>query len=283
MQEKLASFLDSFANAAKDEGELLMLVGGYLRDLKILGQEGRDIDLLYTGDAIDFALKISSLSNKSSYNNIIMPAIKVKEIFEPFHTAKIEVEGLEEYDIELASTRTETYPCPAAFPDVELCSDEDRMARIAKDLPRRDFTINALVAVIATTTASHPERSDCHSERSEEPPYRHTTGVLHYVQDDTINAEEDIAKKQIRVFHDNSFIDDPTRVYRAVRFAAKLGFKFEANTYEVMRAACRDPRFPEWLQKRKNRFNIELDLIESLEPAKAKIARDLLAELLPPK
>ncbi len=282
MQEKLANFLNSFSSAAKAEGELLMLVGGYLRDLKILGQEGRDIDLLYTGDAIDFALKISSLSNKSSYNNIIMPAIKVKEIFEPFHTAKIEVEGLEEYDIELASTRTETYPCPAAFPDVELCSDEDRMARIAKDLPRRDFTINTLVAVIATTTASHPE----HSEGS----LSGSMGILRYaqndgchVQDDTINAEEDIAKKQIRVFHDNSFIDDPTRVYRAVRFAAKLGFKFEANTYEVMRAACRDPRFPEWLQKRKNRFNIELDLIESLEPAKAKIARDLLAELLPPK
>jgi len=275
MDSKLSNFLNNYAAAAKAEGEILLIVGGYLRDLVILGQEGRDIDLLYTGDAIDFALKTSSQSNKSNYNNIIMPSIKVKEIFEPFRTAKIEVEGLEEYDIELASTRTETYPCPAAFPDVELCQDEDRMERVRRDLPRRDFTINALVAVIARSEATKQSIAQWTAS-----PSARSDGLNIL---DLVNNMEDISNKQIRIFHDNSFIDDPTRVYRAVRFAAKLGFKFEANTYEVMRAACRDPRFAEWQQKRKNRFNIELDLIESLEPAQVKIAKTLLEELLPPK
>lgn len=274
VQAKLHQTLATFAAAAEKHGELLVLVGGYLRDLVILNKEGRDIDLLYTGDAIDFALELSTQSPELYHHgDIKIPTVKVREIFEPFRTAKIEVAGLEEYNIELASARTETYSVSAAFPTVKLCDDKDRLERIRKDLPRRDFTVNALIAPLSKID---PDGSflRCQSRV-------HPQTMLNII--DLVDAFKDIEAKEIRIFHDNSFIDDPTRIYRALRFAAKLGFKFNANTYEVLRAACRDARFPEWQDRRRNRFNIELARIESLEPDQAKLATDLLTELLPPK
>ncbi len=269
MQAELQTTLANFATTAEKHGELLVLVGGYLRDLVILNKEGRDIDLLYTGDAIDFALELSNQSPELFHHgDIKIPTVKVREIFEPFRTAKIEVAGLEEYNIELASARTETYSVPAAFPTVKLCDDKDRLERIRKDLPRRDFTVNALVAPLRDADLKQLQASL-------------NTNGFNII--DLVGAFQDIENKEIRVFHDNSFIDDPTRIYRALRFAAKLAFKFNPNTYEVLRAACRDARFPEWQDRRRNRFNIELDHIESLEAQQTKLATDLLAELLPPK
>ncbi len=271
MNPNLALSLSNFAAAAEQRGELLVIVGGYLRDLVISNKVGRDIDLLYTGDAIDFAMQMSRQSSELYHHgDISIPSIKVREIFEPFRTVKIEIAGLEEYDIELASARTETYAVPASFPTVKLCDQLDRLERIRQDLPRRDFTVNAL---IATLRARDLERIQ---------PLK--ASELHQKNDltiiDLVDAYQDIERKEIRIFHDNSFIDDPTRIYRAVRFAAKLGFKFNTNTYEVMRAACRDARFSEWQDRRRNRFNIELDHIESLETAQTKIAKTLLEELL---
>ncbi len=275
MQTELRQTLSNFAAAAEQRGELLVIVGGYLRDLVVLNKEGRDIDLLYTGDAIDFALELSNQSPELFHHgDIKIPTVKVREIFEPFRTAKIEVAGLEEYNIELASARTETYSVPAAFPTIKLCTDKSLVTRIRQDLPRRDFTVNALIAPLRKEDL---ERITAEI-RDTEIHQKQNFNII-----DLVNAYEDIENKEIRVFHDNSFIDDPTRIYRALRFAAKLGFKFNPNTYEILRAACRDARFPEWQEKRRNRFNIELDHIESLEPQQSKLAIDLLAELLPPK
>ncbi len=272
MQEQLLQTLANFAAAAEQRGELLLIVGGYLRDLVVLNKEGRDIDLLYTGDAIDFAMQLSKQSTELYHHgDISIPSVKVREIFEPFRTAKIEVAGLEEYNIELASARTEEYIVSAAFPKVQLCTDKSLVTRIRKDLPRRDFTVNALVAPLRSADL---ERMKAELKDTEIQQKENFTII------DLVGALKDIENKEIRIFHDNSFVDDPTRIYRAVRFAAKLGFKFNANTYEVMRAACRDANFAEWQHKRRNRFNIELDHIESLEPAQTKIAKTLLEELL---
>jgi tRNA nucleotidyltransferase (CCA-adding enzyme) len=118
---------------------------------------------------------------------------------ERFGTAAVTADGL---DVDLATARRETYARPGALPNVEPAS-------LAEDLARRDFTINAM----ALPLHRDPELIDPHGGL---PDLR--TGVL-------------------RVLHGRSFVDDPTRALRAARYAARLGFGFEPDTAELLRAA----------------------------------------------
>ncbi|MFC1630994.1 hypothetical protein ACFL2I_00360, partial [Candidatus Omnitrophota bacterium] len=95
------------------------------------------------------------------------------------------------FKIDLASARRESYAHPAALPSVSQSS-------IKEDLFRRDFTINALAMAI--------NRDDF--------------GRLL----DLLAGQQDLIKKKIRVLHDRSFIDDPTRIIRAIRFAQRYNF-----------------------------------------------------------
>ncbi|MEZ2317835.1 MAG: CBS domain-containing protein [Microcoleus sp.] len=106
--------------------------------------------------------------------------------------------------LDIATARTEFYPYPAANPEVEASS-------IRQDLYRRDFTINALAVRLGTPRSG--ELLDFFG------------GLL------------DLEGKQIRVLHANSFIEDPTRIYRAVRFAVRLGFAIEPQTEGYIRHA----------------------------------------------
>jgi tRNA nucleotidyltransferase (CCA-adding enzyme) len=108
--------------------------------------------------------------------------------------------------VDIATARTEFYPYPAANPEVEASS-------IRQDLYRRDFTINALAVRLTTS-------------RSGELPLLDFFGGL-----------LDLRSRQIRVLHANSFIEDPTRIYRAVRFAVRLGFEIEPQTEAYIRYA----------------------------------------------
>lgn len=158
----------------------LYYVGGVVRD-EILGIPSIDIDYCYEGNAIDFA--------KNNKLNII------KENPD-FGTVRVLFDGKE---IDIASTREETYPKPGHLPAVRNigCS-------LINDLKRRDFTINA----IAKNTL---------------------TGEII----DPFNGQNDIAKKLIRVLHDKSFIDDPTRIIRALKFSVRFGFGIETHTQEL--------------------------------------------------
>jgi tRNA nucleotidyltransferase (CCA-adding enzyme) len=118
---------------------------------------------------------------------------------ERFATAKARLEGLE---IDLASARAETYAQPGALPDV-------RPARIEEDLARRDFTVNAM----AIPLREAPELIDPHDGR------------------------HDLADRLLRVLHERSFADDPTRALRAARYAARFGFELENRTAELLRDA----------------------------------------------
>src|SRR4051812_4821478 len=106
---------------------------------------------------------------------------------ELFLTGRLEV-GDEKIDI--AQTRAESYPRPGALPAV-------RPAPIAEDLARRDFTVNAMAFPIAEDA----ELLDPH-------------GGL-----------EDLRAGRLRILHDESFVDDPTRALRAARYAARFGFE----------------------------------------------------------
>jgi len=119
--------------------------------------------------------------------------------FPQFLTYKVTAEGLPEIDI--ATARKERYRSPGALPTVTA-------GRLKDDLLRRDFSINAMALDL-------------------------TTGELH----DPSGGERDLAAMSIRVLHDQSFIDDPTRIFRAVRLATRLGFSLESHTLRLLERA----------------------------------------------
>jgi tRNA nucleotidyltransferase (CCA-adding enzyme) len=121
--------------------------------------------------------------------------------YERFGTAVVELEGFE-YD--MASTRRETYDEPGALPRVE-------QAPLADDLRRRDFTLNAMAIGLKGDDLGH--LYDPHGGLS------------------------DLEAGLLRVLHDRSFADDPTRLLRGVRFEARLGFRFDPDTEVLAREA----------------------------------------------
>ncbi len=190
---------------------------------------GNDIDLLINTAALPWLISIQERFRLLTKRTLI-----IIEEFKPFQTVKIKISGLDIYDLEFASARTESYPEPAAFPEVALTSN------IKEDISRRDFTINSLLISL---------------------------GPLNFAElIDHSSALSDMKRGLIRVFHSNSFIDDPTRIYRAFRFALEYGFDIELKTAEWLKAALKDERFSLWFKKRKNRFSIELEKYRSLIP-----------------
>jgi tRNA nucleotidyltransferase (CCA-adding enzyme) len=118
---------------------------------------------------------------------------------EYFLTGRLEVDGRK---IDIAQTRAETYPRPGALPEV-------RPAPIGEDLARRDFTVNAM----AYPLNGGAELIDPHE------------------------GLEDLRAGRLRILHDRSFIDDPTRALRAARYAARFGFDLEPETARLLAEA----------------------------------------------
>ncbi|MFO7676257.1 MAG: hypothetical protein R6X12_08090 [bacterium] len=106
--------------------------------------------------------------------------------------------------IDVARCRTERYQRPAVLPAV-------LPAPVEADLSRRDFTVNAMA--VELTPGRFGRLIDPHS------------------------GQTDLAGRVIRVLHPASFTDDPTRIFRAIRFAVRLEFEIEAGTLGLMRAA----------------------------------------------
>ena len=122
---------------------------------------------------------------------------------ERFGTASVRA-GTLAFDI--AATRSETYPEPGALPVTEA-------AGLDEDLGRRDFAINAMAAALRGDELGH----------------------LH----DPHGGSADLDARVVRVLHDRSFIDDPTRLLRAVRYEVRLDFKMDEPTEELAREAAR--------------------------------------------
>lgn len=120
-------------------------------------------------------------------------------VYERFGTATVDLDGLA---VDLATARSETYPRPGALPEV-------RAGTLADDLARRDFTVNAMAAPLSGEGAL----TDPHG------------GLA------------DLEAGLLRVLHDGSFTDDPTRALRAARYAARLDLQLERHTAELLRAA----------------------------------------------
>lgn len=125
-------------------------------------------------------------------------------VYPEFGTATIRV-GTEQID--LARARTETYPLPACLPVV-------RFSDLDKDFSRRDFTVNAIALSLS----------------------RKDFGRII----DPFSGIRDIREKSIRILHARSFIDDPTRIFRALRYKNRLEFRIDRGTDRLMRNAIRD-------------------------------------------
>ena len=123
------------------------------------------------------------------------------KVHDRFGTSTVILDG-HAYDI--VRSRRETYARPGALPDVEP-------APLAEDLLRRDFTVNAMAIALA---------GEAPGELSAAP-----------------RAREDLEARRLRVLHDGSFIDDPTRLFRLVRYASRLGFEIEPHTCLLANAA----------------------------------------------
>ncbi len=108
--------------------------------------------------------------------------------------------------VDFATARKEKYVRPGAFPAVTASHIQD-------DLFRRDFSINAMAVAITP---------------------RHWGEVR-----DPFDGRKDLRAKKIRVLHEDSFIDDPTRILRAARFQARLGFTVERHTLTLLKNAVR--------------------------------------------
>jgi tRNA nucleotidyltransferase (CCA-adding enzyme) len=159
------------------------LVGGAVRDLMLGRGRSANLDLAVEGDAAAHAARLSS---------------EVLE-HERFATATVRLDDLE---VDVAATRTETYAEPGALPEVRLG------ATIEEDLGRRDFTINAMAVPL-----EEPRLIDPH------------------------HGAADLEAGVLRVLHRRSFVDDPTRAIRAARYAARLDLSLEEETEQLLLAA----------------------------------------------
>ncbi len=242
LQQRLApqlwELLADIAELAEERGWQLYLIGGGVRD--VLLAEGddtlmlSDIDLVVDGCWESLAEKKEAVSKqlKSSGKNSNPPAVELgKAVQQLYPAARLEVHGRfqtaallwhndpvrDSLWIDIATARTEFYPYPAANPVVEASS-------IRQDLYRRDFTINALAVRLT------PPRS----------------GQLL----DFFGGLSDLSDRKIRALHANSFIEDPTRIYRAVRFAVRLGFDLEGQTEGYIRYAINSGVYERPVEKR---------------------------------
>jgi tRNA nucleotidyltransferase (CCA-adding enzyme) len=166
------------------------LVGGAVRDL-LRGDEPGELDLVVEPRA-DAAEPWAGVAVAAELGRRLDGAGSVHE---RFGTATLDLADGTRVDV--ATAREERYPRPGALPDV-LPAD------LPADMARRDFTLNAIAVGI-----SEDRR-----------------GVVHHAPD----ALQDLERGVLRVLHDASFVDDPTRLWRLARYATRLGADIDDHT-----------------------------------------------------
>ncbi|MCB9152856.1 MAG: CBS domain-containing protein [Caldilineae bacterium] len=208
LPDPLLELLQLAGQAAEQLGCPLYAVGGFARDL-LLSRPNFDVDLVVEGDAIALA---RALAREHGGRVRSHKRFGTAKWVLPLHGASDEdperglMNGLagilaSPASLDFVTARTEFYAEPTVLPTVEHSS-------IKLDLHRRDFTINTLA--ICLTPGRWGELLDFYG------------GV------------RDLEEGLIRVLHTHSFVDDPTRILRAVRFEQRFGFVIEQRTQELI-------------------------------------------------
>jgi len=168
-------------------------VGGFVRDL-LLGGDAPDVDLVVEGDGVAFARRLAE-----EIGGTVL-------VHGSFGTASIEggrapagagVDGAPLGRVDVASARRERYALAGALPDVAP-------AGLIEDLRRRDFSANAMAMALA------PDRFG------------------HLI--DPLGGQRDVRARRLRALRPLAFVEDPTRIFRAARYAARLGLRLDRPT-----------------------------------------------------
>lgn len=171
--------------------------------MEIINLNDTENKLFYIGGVVrdeilgqkSFDIDLTYVGNAIEFAKTL-EGIEIIKINEPFGTVRIKANGRE---VDIASTRKEIYERPGHLPTVtEIgCSLKD-------DVLRRDFTINALAK-------------------------NYNTGEII----DYTGGLEDIKSKTLKVLHDNSFVEDPTRIIRALKFAVRFNFSLDEHSKKL--------------------------------------------------
>lgn len=200
LSERLFNILKDIGSAAEDMGFNAYAVGGFVRDL-IMRFAPAGLKQETTAIDVDVVIEGSGIQFANEFAKRFNLRVRMHE---RFNTAVIIFP--DGFKVDIATARLEYYEKPGALPTVELSS-------IKLDLYRRDFTINTLAIVL------NPKRF----------------GELK----DFFGAQRDIKERVIRVLHNLSFVEDPTRVFRAIRFEQRFGFKISRHTLNLIKNAVK--------------------------------------------
>jgi tRNA nucleotidyltransferase (CCA-adding enzyme) len=191
------------ASALSEGYDGVYLVGGFVRDL-LLHYPNADVDIAVEGDGIEFARSLARIlggrvrAHKKFQTAVVLLPPEI------LGSAPDWLRGLHEpFHVDVATARTEFYDYPAALPSVEHAS-------IRQDLFRRDFTVNAMAVSLKADDFGT---------------------VL-----DFFGGLADLHAGVLRVLHNLSFIEDPTRIFRAVRYENRYGFRMDEQTKGLARA-----------------------------------------------
>ncbi len=143
------------------------------------------------------------LGNAIEFAQSMKDEINILSVHKDFCTAKVELDGIQ---IDIASSRTELYPYSGCLPHLDKIG-----VSLDKDVLRRDFTINSLYCELNLV--------DNH---------------INYSFIDLIDGLKDIKNKTLRVLHDKSYIDDPTRILRGLDFKYRFNFSFSGNDKKLI-------------------------------------------------
>lgn len=207
--KECVKLLETVGQLAEELGVSVYVVGGFVRDLIMDKEKSRwpnmDIDLVVEGDGILFAHYLAGkLGGRVREHKEFMTAIVL------FPSSVLEDKNMhfdyfeQELRVDVATARLEYYQSPAVLPTVELSS-------IRMDLNRRDFTINAMAIKLNTSNFGELE--------------------------DYFDGQGDIKQKTIRMLHALSFVDDPTRAMRAIRFEQRYEYKICMQCDRLIRNA----------------------------------------------
>jgi tRNA nucleotidyltransferase (CCA-adding enzyme) len=198
MTLEIVNFLSKIASITPQDN--IVVVGGAIRDFLMKSSSWCvDIDLMTDTCAETIANKCQSVLGGNVIKHEKFGTAKLK-----LHTSVASVS-----EIDFAQARTESYKQSGALPDVQFTT-------IDKDLFRRDFTINAMAVKL-------PDFIDA---------IQTNQLTKDYIIDPTFGYG-DLNNKLVRIIHQKSFEDDPTRMFRAIRYLNRYQFSFEKNTFDA--------------------------------------------------
>lgn len=193
-------------DVARVRAERVFVVGGVVRDL-LMGREvgEHDLDIVVEGQGILFARELVSRVGGTAREH---PPFLTAKLLAPFSMQSAPGDVMLD-EVDVATARRETYERPGALPSVVA-------AAIEEDLWRRDFSANAIALPLDAY----------HQVVSKALPSLH----LHRHVIDPTGGCADITNATLKILHPKSFIDDPTRLFRAIRYLVRLSFHFDMET-----------------------------------------------------